>query len=178
MQHTTGVAVVAAQLAHTDRRALSQAWYSALHLAHHPPATRPAPAVAAPLAGAPNVSRPARGPNGAPKREPNERARNARGAARDASSRNDGGAVIERRTAKTLLARRIEHELTRHAPRGAPASFAVHGAGGRVHVIVRSDGAHTRVVAVCAPSLRERVERALAQARFALAGCGVRAEAA
>jgi hypothetical protein len=43
---------------------------------------------------------------------------------------------------------------------------------------VRSDGARTRVVAVCAPPLRERVERALAQARFALAGCGVRAEVA
>ena len=33
MQQTTRVAVLATQLAQTDRRALSQAWYSALHLA-------------------------------------------------------------------------------------------------------------------------------------------------
>ena len=47
-----------------------------------------------------------------------------------------------------------------------------------MHVLVRSDGERTRVVAVCAPSLRERVERALAHVRFALAGSGVRAEVA
>ena len=57
-------------------------------------------------------------------------------------------------------------------------SFTVPAAGGRVQLVVRCDGTRTRVVAVCAPALRERVERALAQARFALAGCGVRAEAA
>ncbi|MEA2720100.1 MAG: hypothetical protein QOJ39_1964, partial [Candidatus Eremiobacteraeota bacterium] len=37
MQQTNGVAVLATHLAHTDRRALSQAWYSALHLADHAP---------------------------------------------------------------------------------------------------------------------------------------------
>ena len=31
---TDGVAVIATQVAQTDRRALSEAWYSALHLAH------------------------------------------------------------------------------------------------------------------------------------------------
>ncbi len=47
-----------------------------------------------------------------------------------------------------------------------------------MRILVRSDGVRTRLVALCAPPLRERVERALAQARFALAARGVRAEVA
>ncbi len=43
MQHTTGVAVLATELPATDRRALSQAWYSALHLAERAPRARSAP---------------------------------------------------------------------------------------------------------------------------------------
>ena len=53
----------------------------------------------------------------------------------------------------------------------------IRAANGRVHVVVRSAAGGTRVVAVCEPALRERVERALAQARFALAGRAVRVEA-
>ena len=179
MQHTTGVAVVATHLAHTDRRALSQAWYSALHLADRPPAARQRAARAA------RRARRRRGPRCA--RDPRRRAaapcggrralaRAAR--ARDASARRDGAARAERRAPKTELARRIERGLTRRAAARRGGSFAVRGADGRVQLIVRSDGARTRVVAVCAPPLRERVERALAHARFALAGCGVRAEVA
>jgi hypothetical protein len=51
-------------------------------------------------------------------------------------------------------------------------------ANGSVHLLVHADGARTRVVAVCAPRLRERVERALAHARFALASHGFHMEAA
>jgi hypothetical protein len=177
MQHTTGVAVVATQLADTDRRALSQAWYSALHLADHPPIGRHARNTPALTAAALPGSRFARNPHGASERRAADGAARARDAVRDAGSRCDGGAA-ERRIPKTELARRIERGLARRAPRGPAASFAVRGADGRVHLIVRSDGARTRVVAVCAPPLRERVERALAQARFVLAGCGVRAEVA
>jgi hypothetical protein len=89
-----------------------------------------------------------------------------------------GIAECERRAPKTGLAQRIERRLALRPPRGATASFAVAGAGGRVHLVVRRDGARTCVVAVCAPPLRERVERALAHARFALAGGGVRTEVA
>ena len=177
MQHTTGVAVVAARLADTDRRALSQAWYSALHVAERPPAAGRAPR-RSPCGARPNGSHVAHGPNDPPQRRSADGAARARDAARNAGARHDGSVDAERRLPKTELARRIERGLTRRPPRGAAASFAVHGAGGRVHVIVRSDGALTRVVAVCAPPLRERVERALAQARFALAGCAVRAEVA
>jgi hypothetical protein len=178
MQHTTGVAVVATQLADTDRRALSQAWYSALHLAERPPGAGHAPLARLPRAARLNGSRFARDPNDAPQRRSADVALHARDAGRVAGARSNGVASAERRVPKTELARRIEHGLARCSPRAAAASFAVRGADGRVHLVVRSDGARTRVVAVCAPPLRERVERALAQARFALAGRGVRAEVA
>ncbi|HEV2741180.1 MAG TPA: hypothetical protein VGU66_21655 [Candidatus Elarobacter sp.] len=179
MQHPNGVAVVATQLADTDRRALSQAWYSALHLAERPPGARHAPLASAPPPANADGARRARNPHDAPPRRSIESARGAGDAARNAAARPAGEiAGPERRAVKTELARRIERRLALRPPRGATASFAVHGAGGRVHVVVRSDGGRTRVVAVCAAPLRERVERALAHARFALAGRGVRAEAA
>ena len=175
MQNTTGVAVVATQLADSDRRALSQAWYSALHLAEHPPAGVRARFKRAPAAAHDVVLPHGRARSDAP------RAANAR-APRDRLRVRPPRAWTpppspERRAPKTELARCIERGLTRRLPRAA-AAFAVRGAGGRVALIVRTDGARTRVVAVCAPPLRERVERALAHARFALAGRGVRAEVA
>jgi hypothetical protein len=178
MQHTTAVAVVATQLAGTDRRTLSQAWYSALHLAERAPAGRHAPLAPAaattshgPRVARPNHQLPLRANAGAV----------ATAAPRNAPARYAGDSApcaCERRAPRTELARRIERGLTRRPPHAAAASFAVRGPGGRVHLVVRTDGARTRVVAVCAPPLRERVERALAQARFALAGRGVRAEVA
>jgi hypothetical protein len=178
MQYTTGVAVVATQLADTDRRALSQAWYSALHLADRLPAAGHAPLARVPCSATLNRSRFVRDPNDTPQRRSADGALHARDAERVAGKRADGVASAERRVPKTELARRIEHGLARRSPRAAAASFAVRGADGRVHLVVRSDGARTRVVAVCAPPLGDRVERALAQARFALAGRGVRAEVA
>ncbi len=173
MQHTTGVAVVATHLAQTDRRALSQAWYSALHLAERPATATPALLARAAPPAAPHGSA---GPADAARRSADDVAREPRAAARTTTARFAGGDA-DRRIPKTELARRIERGLTRR-PLRAPTSFAVRGAGGRVALIVRSDGARTRVVAVCAPPLRERVERALAHARFALAGRGLRAEVA
>jgi hypothetical protein len=182
MQQTTGVAVLATELPATDRRALSQAWYSALHLAERAPRARSAPPSPAAPARASGISGfihdACAGASGAG--ASNAGARIQRPPQRDANARGDADAhrpVAERRTPKSELARRIERGLAQR-PRSAPASFAVSAAGGRVRILVRSDGARTRVVAVCAPPLRERVERALAQARFALAARGVCAEVA
>ena len=50
-----GVAVIAMRVAQTDRRALSEAWYSALHFARTDAPLRPAPArvpAASPAVGA------------------------------------------------------------------------------------------------------------------------------
>jgi hypothetical protein len=78
------------------------------------------------------------------------------------------------------LARRIERGVVRQTARGAvrSAAFAIDAGNGRVHLLVRTDGGRTRIVALCAPHLRERVDRALAHARFALAAAGTRIEAA
>jgi hypothetical protein len=172
MQQMTGVAVLTTHLAQTDRRALSQAWYDALHLAHNLPVQRSAPMRAydppAPLVRGTSAPGSAR----------------LHGALPSVHERREGdarrGAVPygqERRAPRCELAERIELALTRRVRRAVPASFAVQVAGGRVRILVRGEGTRTRVLAVCAPPLRDRVERALAQARFALAARGIRAEA-
>ena len=177
MQHTTGVAVLTTQLAAVDRRALSQAWYSALHLAGRPP--RP-PARAAQgssrerhgvrAAAHESTRRDAAGDTGSAIR--------SRGSAVSVTRRAAGANALERRMPASELARRIERGLLGRRPRGVPASFTVRAADGRVQLLVRGDGARTRVVAVCTAALRERVDRALGHARFALAASGVRAEVA
>jgi hypothetical protein len=108
------VTVIATQVARTDRRALSQAWYSALHLAR---------------AAAPERRRPV----------------------------SDGA----RRIARALASLRAQPP--------AQAARTIDLAGGRVQLVVRTDGRTTRLVALCSPALREPVERALAGARYALA---------
>lgn len=87
---------------------------------------------------------------------------------------------LDRRACATELSRRIERALLRHAaqPPESPVTIAIKSDDGRVQLVVRSDRATTRIVALCAPELRERVDRALARARFALAANGSRIEAA
>jgi hypothetical protein len=169
------IAVVSTQCAHTDRRALSQAWYSALHVAQRdasPGAPRRMRIGVSVDKGAtpvipnhPDGARPT--PGGAPARA-------------NVPSRRDvavPAAAIERRTPKSDLAKRIERAVVTNGRRaGAAASLAIRAADGRVQLVVRTQGDATRIVALCAPELEARVARALAQARFALATRGVRTE--
>ena len=161
-----GVAVIAA-VAQTDRRALSEAWYSALHLASvdapasravkHPAATtqRPQPVAARATA---RMS-PQRAVVPLPSR----------------ASRPD--AVRAVRTPGTSppsnreISQRVERAVAAlSARRPLPAAHTVDVGGGRVRLLVHDDGRSTRIVALCSQALREPVERALASARFALAG--------
>ncbi|HYZ16600.1 MAG TPA: hypothetical protein VE591_09375 [Candidatus Acidoferrum sp.] len=176
MQQMTGVAVLATHLAETDRRTLSQAWYDALHLAGTTTPQRPVSVPSRSAGFAPSTP-PSVGENRSGLRSGD--GGNPLAARSHHPSRHDGAFVAERRAPKSDLARRIERALARRTSRGpsTPASFAVNAAGGRVQILVRSEGERMRVVAVCAPPLRERVERALAQARFVLASRGIRAEA-
>mgnify|MGYP001168848862 CR=1 FL=1 len=175
MQQTTSVAVLATHLAATDRRALSEAWYSALHLAAAP---APRCAAAARVAAADSHTvRAARAGEPPPLRQADIQPRHRLPAGpQRREGRLDG--VPERRAPKSELGRRLERALLRRLPRATETQFALSAAGGRVHLLVRADGSRTRVVAVCAPALRERVERALAHARFALAARAVPCEAA
>jgi hypothetical protein len=85
--------------------------------------------------------------------------------------------AAERRRPAGEIGRRIEAAITRQTVRSAPQrTFAIDVGEGRVHVLVRTDGASTRIIALCAPQLRERVDRALAQARYGLAAAGLRVE--
>jgi hypothetical protein len=170
---TRSVAVVATRLPNIDRRALSQAWYSALHLAQ--PGSGTAAARVTPAATAPSLA-------AAPRREQAGPAAPtaARGALVQIARRSEAAvftAPADRRGSAGELARRIERAVRRSGvlrPPRASAAVAVAIGGGRVHLLVRSDGATTRIVALCAPHLRERVDRALAHARFALAASGSR----
>ncbi|MGA2392881.1 MAG: hypothetical protein ABSH03_05995 [Candidatus Lustribacter sp.] len=70
--------------------------------------------------------------------------------------------------------RRIERAVvTLSARRPVPAAHTVDVDGGRVRLLVHTDGRRTRIVAVCSAPLRDVVERALASARFTLAGAGL-----
>jgi hypothetical protein len=187
MQQIDRVDVLTTQLAETDRRALSQAWYSALHLAERSPhgqycsAARSAaqsPVARQPAAGsaASCHANPAEGAAA-----PQRRAAAERTVTPDREAAHHRVAAVsnsDRRAPKTALARQLERTLIGRGPRGAATSFALRAGIGRVQLLVRSDGTRTRVVALCTASVRERVERALAQARFALAGHGVAAEVA
>lgn len=175
MQQTDRVAVLATQLAQTDRRALSEAWYSALHLAGGDAPRRPA-----------TVAAQGYRPTAAARANSQGHEPLARTGTLAAARACSGGSVRaahqpqcdERRSEKCALARRIERGVRAQGRRPGLGSFAVRDEHARVHVTVRTSGGQTRVVAVCEPALRERVERALAQSRFALAGRGLRVETA
>ena len=75
MQQTTSVAVLATHLAQTDHRALSQAWYSALHLADHAP---PPPRARTVSVASPRAFEAATSARAAGRRSPNGTATGAR----------------------------------------------------------------------------------------------------
>ena len=161
------VAVVATHLAQTDRRALSQAWYSALHIAPGDAratiqSTR-APNASCARVGERAVTAPA-GSCCAPTKTPTD--------ARMHGSA-DASPFVERRNVADAGARRVERAVAALAcapHRAAPHTVALDG--GRVTIVIRSDARATRIVALCSEPLRATVERALAHARFALASCG------
>jgi hypothetical protein len=179
-QTTTGVAVVTTQLAWTDRRALSEAWYSALHLAEHDlPRNRP-------RSGSPGGVRyasPVRADGSVHAARSRAVAEGAAQRPRRSTDRREPKPSFaprpsERRCERAVLAARAGRVPYRATPPSAAQSFVVRCAGGRVQLFVRHDRDRTRVVALCSPSLRERVERALARARYTLAARSIRAEAA
>jgi len=165
--HRLAFDVLTAPLAEIDRRALSQAWYSALHLAAAP-AAAPPPRAPRDLAtgGAPPA------PVAALGRAPRARVANARVAA---ATRKPGvaAAAIDRRSPRSDLARRIERVVARPASAARSASFALRGPYGRVQILLRSHGGRTHVVAVCSAEARADVARALEQARYVLARGGI-----
>jgi hypothetical protein len=170
MTQQLNVSILSAPIAAIDRRALSQAWFSALHFA------RDSEPAAAPHA---------RNDTACTMRAANHQAQaheathahgpaaQTRVACETPQRRNLQLVTVERRAPRTPLARKIERTFLDPRSKIKRATFAVGKDGARVHVMLQSRGARVRLVAFCAPRIRENVARALEQARYALAARGI-----
>ncbi|MBV8600169.1 MAG: hypothetical protein JO359_01260, partial [Candidatus Eremiobacteraeota bacterium] len=86
-----------------------------------------------------------------------------------AGARPEAAKLYERRRPMSALARTIVERLV---SRPAHRSIVLQIAEGRIFLSVRRDAGGMRLVALCPPAARPRIEAALAQARFALASSG------
>jgi len=162
-----GFSILTAPLAAIDRRSLSQAWYSALHLARPKPRSscgQPSSKQITcvreqtPTGDAPYAARPVQRPAGG---VPKERA-----SLRSAAS-------PERRAERSGLARRIERAFLDPVRRTDRATFTLDGSSARVHVALQTTTSGMRLIAVCPAAIRAGVARALDEARYALAVRGI-----
>lgn len=169
MSQQIGFSILTAPLAAIDRRELSQAWYSALHLAHHSP-------LAAKTARLKNrlPEEPAQRTN-TPAIPLTQPARGTMPSAVLARTQTARGSSIEneRRGMRSTLARKIERTFLHPSAPATRATFSIGTTGERVHIALQTNAKGVRLVAVCAPRVRARVARALAQARYALARHGI-----
>lgn len=167
MTQDLNVCVLAAPLAAIDRRALPQAWYSALHCASE---KRPEPAGHAKIADA-GAERHATDASFRKRRSAEAAQRTAEKVTNEKVRARCDAAGEDRRARRSPLARRIERKFL--DPKAAAQRATFIAGGKRVHVMVHVSADRVRLVAVCPPGIREAVTRALAQARFTLASRGV-----
>ena len=168
MTQQLGFTVLSAPVALCDRRALSQAWYSALHLHKErsgAPFVRGRDSTQADSFAHTHASP---GPSMAMPRGSFHRAVSI-----GAALALPGPPAHERRLLPSKLAQRIERAFA--APKSPPkhAAFSLEGGRGRVQILLRSNGGQTQLVALCPAAARDVVARALAQARYALALRGI-----
>jgi len=150
-----------------DRRALSQAWYDTLHLAHKDVAQRSPRGRSAPgLSVFPSMGKPA-AQLFPPAILATEKARRpfAERPPRLASVQHS----LERRAPMSALARVVAEKIKMNP---LLSRFVLETARGRVVVHVLRGRKEVRMVALCSAAMRPQVEKALAQARFALASMG------
>jgi len=166
------VSIITAQIAALDRRALSQAWYSALGFTAQRPRSCPQSSRAREVAERCTLQ-----PYAMPRREhPCVWPTASRQAGRIASRAIADDETIEpgRRPAPhAALARRIERALLTTQPLPKRSTFSLGRGSARIHIIVQTKGSVTTLLALCSPELRPIVARALARARFVLAAGGI-----
>ncbi|MFY9739056.1 MAG: hypothetical protein WAK11_08365 [Candidatus Cybelea sp.] len=166
------VSILAAPLAAIDRRALSQAWYSALHLARQDrcllSARERAPRVAKPNEPKPQGVADPRRPRAAEPRAQRSMQTNPLPV-----TMQSGAGRISVSRGSVPLSQRIERRFAHSTPQVRRATFSMGRGAARVHVILQTNGNVATLVALCRPQMRGVVARALAQARFALAKRGV-----
>lgn len=162
--HDLSFSVLTAPIAQIDRRALSQAWYSALYPQHSAPRAegRCAAGRAAKSASPPRTD--TREAQRAP-------ARSAQGAVAKAEQQQlRAGLQCERRAHPSALTKRITGAFyaarrTRHA--------TLRFGGARVQIVLQQRASTVSIVAICSPKHASSVAQALQQARYALAGRGI-----
>lgn len=161
-----GFDVLSAPVNAADRRALSEAWYSALYATRNAPQVPPSRRCVKQTVASPPSAIVWRSPENAQARPwPATARRPLNGALRLAEANGP-------RTPRGPLARSIERALFRSAQTPRRASFTLGGGDGRVHIVVQTSGSHVRLIAFCAPKARTRVVCALAQIRWDLSGQG------
>lgn len=169
MTHELEVSILAAPLEAIDPRMLSQAWYSALHLAG--PARQ--------IAGRSTAQRPSAVPPAAYRsaaphpsnaKKPSLNSKRTLHAVRGAGYPAE--AAMLRRSSPSPLAARIERAFGA-ASLPKRATFSLGRGNARVHVVLQTTPGHAMLVALCRPELRADVGQALAQARAALAARGI-----
>ncbi len=168
------VSILAAPLAAIDRRALSQAWYSALRLAPQAQRTYAVRSPARPMVGLnargcpPRVAETLRR---AGVEIPRVHLTLATPSVISSDEAREG--VLCRRSP---LAARIERAFAGPSAHPKRATFSMGRGNARVHVILQTKGEQATLLAICRPELRAVVARALAQARSALAARGIGVE--
>lgn len=163
--------VLTAPVAAIDRRALSQAWYSALYRTSGEPQ---------PQRMVRNGALPAkRSAISAPVERPSLREYRG-GLSKGVRTDEDAelrGPQADRRAPRSALARKIERALLHPAAKARKGFFTIEGSAGRVHILLREQGLRVKLIAICTPRAKAQVAAALAQARYALAQRGVQLEA-
>jgi hypothetical protein len=153
------IAVVRTRLPYIDRRSLSQAWFSALHLAAETrpnaiPARRAADAAYVPAAARLAVPLASAGVG--------ERAPSRAGAPARSRPAESGDIASKRRRDTPAVAKRTAaFERARSYP-PFRTSLTVGVGGARIKLLLRRDGPTLHVIALCAPANVELVQRALA----------------
>lgn len=172
-QAAPAFSVLSTPVALCDRRALSEAWYSALHMHKGHASDDASPARAA--HGRTSVAQahvPGAAAFGKAAPVPLNMAVRA-----GAALALPGVPANDRRVLRTKLAEKIEQTFLRPKTPPKHASFALEGARGRVQILLQQRGSHTQIVALCPPAAREIVARALSQARYALSLRGLSVQA-
>jgi hypothetical protein len=167
MTDSLRVSVVAAPLAAIDPRALSQAWYSALHLARRRGNGSPRVRRAEARSQAQTAPQPPRSAN-----VQTQNALSVSHVRRMAPARASTGESTVRRV-QSGFARRLATALTRRSGIVKRATFVVADGSKRALIVLQTRGNATHVVAICAPAQREAVARALLQARASLCARGI-----
>lgn len=165
-QHA-GFTVLSTPVALCDRRALSQAWYSALHLHKCGDATSGhgrKTAVQGRAQRGSHLQTPASG---------NPKAQLAVAQWGGSALALTGAPAIERRMLRSKLAQKIERVFTAAKTPPKHASFSLEGARGRVQILLQQHGSYTQIIALCPPAARDIVAQALVQARYALSLRGI-----